>query len=325
VTLLIAQGEIDRAAAVAGAVLSEARDAGDQRALGETFKNLGVICRSRGETAAAEGHLQAAYENALRREDLLLAAETAREQAELFETISKNRETLQALSMSHRLFSRLQAERNLSDLQRRVARLEDRFYLVVARWARDIESKDAYTRGHCERVAEYACALARDVGYDELTMFWFRIGAVLHDVGKIAVPSEILNKPGRLTPEERVIMEQHAAAGAELLSSIEFPWDLLPIVRGHHERWDGSGYPDGLAGEEIQLSARIVCVADVFDALTTDRPYRRGFTRDEALMMMAAERGKTFDPELFVRFERLMRGTRLYQLPAQMPAVAIAS
>jgi HD-GYP domain-containing protein (c-di-GMP phosphodiesterase class II) len=120
-------------------------------------------------------------------------------------------------------------------------------------------------------------------------------------------------------------MEQHAAAGAELLSSIEFPWDLLPIVRGHHERWDGSGYPDGLAGEEIPLSARIVCVADVFDALTTDRPYRRGFTRDEALMMMAAERGKTFDPELFVRFERLMRGTRLYQLPAQMPAVAIAS
>jgi len=325
VTLLIAQGEIDRAAAVAGAVLSEARDAGDQRALGETFKNLGVICRWRGETAAAEGHLQAAYENALRREDLLLAAETAREQAELFETMTKNRETLQALSMSHRLFSRLRAERNLSDLQRRVARLEDRFYLVVGRWARDIESKDAYTRGHCERVAEYASALARAVGYDELTMFWFRIGAVLHDVGKIAVPSEILNKPGRLTPEERVIMEQHAAAGAELLSSIEFPWDLLPMVRGHHERWDGSGYPDGLAGEEIPLSARIVCVADVFDALTTDRPYRRGFTRDEALMMMAAERGKTFDPELLARFERLMRGTRLYQMPAQMPAIAIAS
>ena len=239
--------------------------------------------------------------------------------------MTKSRETLQALSLSHRLFTRLRAERNLSDLQRRVARLEDRFYLVVARWARDIESKDAYTRGHCERVADFSCALARDVGFDDMTMFWFRIGAVLHDVGKIAVPSEILNKPGRLTPEERVIMEQHAAAGAELLSSIDFPWDILPMVRGHHERWDGSGYPDGLAGEEISLSARIVCVADVFDALTTDRPYRRGFTRDEALMMMAAERGKTFDPDLFSRFERIIRSTRLYNLPAQMPAIAIAS
>jgi putative nucleotidyltransferase with HDIG domain len=325
VSLLIAQGDIDRAAAIAGALLHEARDAGDQRALGETFKNLGVICRSRGDIDAAEGHLQAAFENALRREDLLLAAETATEQAELFEKMTKNRETLQALSMSHRLFTRLRAERNLADLQRRVARLEDRFYLVVARWARDIESKDAYTRGHCERVADYACALARDVGFDEMTMFWFRIGAVLHDVGKIAVPSEILNKPGRLTPEERVIMEQHAAAGGELLSSIDFPWDILPMVRSHHERWDGSGYPDRLAGEEIALSARIVCVADVFDALTTDRPYRRGFTRDEALIMMAAERGKTFDPDLLARFERLIRATRLYDLPAHMPAIAIAS
>ena len=325
VSLLIAQGDIDRAASVAGAVLAEANDAGDQRALGETFKNLGVICRSRGEYAAAARHLQDAYENAVRRQDLLLAAETAREQAELYETMTKSRETLQALSLSHRLFTRLRAERNLSDLQRRVSRLEDRFYLVVARWARDIESKDAYTRGHCERVADLSCALARDVGFDDMTMFWFRIGAVLHDVGKIAVPSEILNKPGRLTPEERVIMEQHAAAGAELLSSIDFPWDILPMVRGHHERWDGSGYPDGLAGEEISLSARIVCVADVFDALTTDRPYRRGFTRDEALMMMAAERGKTFDPDLFSRFERIIRSTRLYNLPAQMPAIAIAS
>src|SRR4029078_3542778 len=113
VSLLIAQGQIDRAEAVAGAVLCEARDAGDQRALGETFKNLGVICRSRGDTVAAEGHLQAAFENALRREDLLLAAETATEQAELFEKMAKNRETLQALSLSHRLFTRLRAQGKL--------------------------------------------------------------------------------------------------------------------------------------------------------------------------------------------------------------------
>jgi tetratricopeptide (TPR) repeat protein len=143
VSLLIAQGDIERAATVAGALLSEARDAGDQRALGETFKNLGVICRWQGDTEAAAGHLRAAFENALRREDLLLAAETAHRAGRALREMTKNRETLQALSTSHRLFTRLRAERNLADLQRRVARLEDRFYLVVARWARDIESKDA--------------------------------------------------------------------------------------------------------------------------------------------------------------------------------------
>jgi putative nucleotidyltransferase with HDIG domain len=169
-------------------------------------------------------------------------------------------------------------------------------------------------------VADYACALARDVGFDDITMFWFRIGALLHDVGKIVVPIEILNKPGRFTPEEREIMERHAPAGAELLADIDFPWDILPMVRGHHERWDGTGYPDKLAGENIALSARITCLADVFDALTTDRPYRPGFTRDEALKMMAADSGKLFDPELFVHFDRVIRSSTLYQVHASAPS-----
>ena len=117
--------------------------------------------------------------------------------------MGKNRETLQSLSLSHRLFTKLRAQRNLADVKRRVGRLETRFYDVVTRWAHNIESKDAYTLGHCERVADYSCALARDVGFDEMTMFWFRIGALLHDVGKIVVPSEILNKPGPLSAEER--------------------------------------------------------------------------------------------------------------------------
>jgi putative nucleotidyltransferase with HDIG domain len=112
-----------------------------------------------------------------------------------------------------------------------------------------------------------------------MTMFWFRIGALLHDVGKISVPTEILNKPGRLTAHEREVMERHAAAGAELLADIEFPWDILPMVRHHHERWDGAGYPDGIAGENIALVARIVCVADVFDAPTDRHTARRSRRR----------------------------------------------
>jgi putative nucleotidyltransferase with HDIG domain len=320
--LWIARGDIGRAASLCQTVLSEATNAQDARALGETYKHLGVIARMRGDLQKAEEQFVAAYESAMEREDLLLAAETAREQAELYEAMGKSRETLQALTRSHGLFTKLQAQRNLADLQRRLSRLEDRFYLVVARWAETIESKDAYTLGHCERVADYACALARESGFDEITMVWFRIGAVLHDVGKIAVPSEILNKPGALTTEERLIMERHAAAGSELLSEIDFPWDILPMVRGHHERWDGGGYPDGLAGEDIALSARVTCVADVFDALTTDRPYRPAFTFDQALSMMAANSGTMFDPELFARFERLIRTTNLFQQPSLQRAAS---
>jgi putative nucleotidyltransferase with HDIG domain len=305
--LHLVRGDVNAAEALCQSILPEATDAGDERALGETYKHLGVIARGRGDYDGAERHLAAAYDNAIRREDLLLAGETAREQAELFELMNKNRETLQALTQSHRLFSKLESQRNLAELQERVERLEERFYLVVARWAGSIESKDSYLRGHCERVADYACALARDIGFDEMTMFWFRIGALLHDVGKISVPTEILNKPGRLTPREREVMEGHAAAGEELLADIDFPWDILPMVRHHHERWDGAGYPDGIAGENIALAARIVCVADVFDALTTDRPYRPAFSRDEALTMMNNDRGKIFDPYLLTRFNRIVQ------------------
>ena len=323
--LWLARGDVTRAAALCDIVFAEASAATDQRALGETHKFMGIIARTRGDLEDAESHLATAYHHETRREDLLLAAETAREQAELSEAMGKSRETLQALSLSHRLFTQLRAQRNLADLKRRVGRLETRFTDVVTRWAHNIESKDEYTRGHCERVADYACALARDVGFDEITMFWFRIGALLHDVGKIVVPSEILNKPGPLTAEERSIMERHAAAGSELLADIDFPWDILPLVRGHHERWDGRGYPDRLAGENIALSARVVCVADVFDALTTDRPYRRGFTMDEALTMMAKDSGTMFDPELFPRFERVLRGMKGYHLPPERASIAMAS
>jgi len=321
-SLWIARGDVARAAGLCEMVLTTATAASDYRALGETYKHLGVIARMRGDLAESERQLSAAYDSAMSREDLLLAAETAREQAELYEIMGKNRDTLQSLTLSHRLFTKLRAQLDLADLQRRVSRLEDRFYLVAARWGQTIESKDAYTLGHCERVADYACVLARDVGFDDITMFWFRMGAVLHDVGKIVVPSEILNKPGPLDADERAVMERHAAAGSDLLREIDFPWDILPMVRGHHERWDGRGYPDGLAGENIALSARITCVADVFDALTTDRPYRPAFSHDEAMSMMAANSGKMFDPELFARFERLVCANQVFRRPAERHKVA---
>ena len=302
----IARGDYVDAQVVCERVLQEARPLNDIRVLSEVYKHCGVIARELGRTEEAEEYLRVAYESALRREDLLLAAESAREQAELFTTLRRNRDALQSLNSSHRLFARLRVQRDIADVRRRIDRLERRFLDVVRQWGQSIESKDRYTLGHCERVADYTCAMAKAMGFDEQTLFWMRIGAMLHDVGKIVVPSDILNKAAPLTPAERAIIERHASAGADLLKDVEFPWDVLPMIRHHHERWDGAGYPDGLSGDALPISARILCVADVYDALTTHRPYRAAYTPQQALEAMRADRGRVFDPEILDLFERIL-------------------
>jgi putative nucleotidyltransferase with HDIG domain len=287
-------------------VLRRAQALHDARAVAEAQKHLGVISRETNRLDAADSFLRLAFTSASERADLLLAAEVAREQAELYSVMRRERETLQALNTSHRLFGELRAQRDIADIARRMRGLEQRFYDIVSAWARSIESKDPYTLGHCERVADYACAILRALNPDPSTLFWFRIGALLHDVGKINVPIEVLNKPGKLTPEERALMESHPVAGVELLKDVEFPWDVLPMVRSHHERWDGKGYPDRLTADAIPLYARVLALADVFDALTTDRPYRPAFSPEDALRMMREDSGKSFDPTLFPVFEQLV-------------------
>jgi len=315
VALLVAERRYDEARETCARLLTEAEALKETRLVAETHKHLGVITRETGLLDESERYLRFAYDQAMAREDLSLAAETAREQAELFLVMGRNRDTLQALSLSHRLFTRLRARRELADVTRKLRELEDRFQDLVRQWAQSIESKDPYTLGHCERVERYACAIAADLGFDATTLFWFKVGALLHDVGKIVVPTDILNKNGPLTPDERKIMESHPTAGVELLRDVEFPWDVLPMIRGHHERWDGHGYPDGLAGDNIPLSARILCVADVFDALTTDRPYRRAFETEHALRLMSADSGRQFDPDILARFlliaDRLERSSAI--------------
>lgn len=305
--LRVTQGQWDEALEANERVLREASAIRETRLLAEAHKHRGVIARQRRDFAEAESHLRTAFDEAMHRQDLLLAAETAREQAELYLVLERNREALQALSLAHRQFGRIRVPHELADVARRIHGLEQRFHDIVQQWAQSIEAKDRYTHGHCERVADYACAIARRSGFDETTMFWFRVGALLHDVGKIVVPEGVLNKPGVLTPAERRLIEAHAAAGAQLLSDIEFPWDVLPMVRSHHERWDGQGYPDRLAGETIPLPARILCVADVFDALTTDRPYRPAFPRERALAIMTGDAGRAFDPDVLSCFVELAR------------------
>ena len=315
-SLLITMRDFSSARRTCDRILLEANALHEMRLLAETHKHAGVIARETNRLQEAEKFLQSAFDEAMARGDLLLAAESAREQAELHLARGRNRATLQALSTSHRLFSKLRAQRDLADVRTRLRTLEHRFQDLVRQWAQSIESKDQNTLGHCERVADYACAIAGDLGFDELTLFWFRVGALLHDVGKIVVPSDILNKPGPLSPEERAIMERHPTAGVELLRDVEFPWDLLPMIRGHHERYDGHGYPDRLAGENIPLAARILCVADVYDALTSQRPYRAAYQPRHAMHLMQGDSGRQFDPVILERFFRIVAREKQPERPS---------
>lgn len=302
--LWIARREISRARDRCERLLRDAeRESNTSPWLGEVYKHYGVVCREELQFDQAEGWFTKAARVANAAHDLLLCAETAREQAELYWTQSRNTDTLQALNSAHGWFSQLRAERDLDAIARRNGRLEARFLDVVRKWGESIESKDFYTQGHCVRVADVSCALAERAGFDTKTRFWFRIGALLHDVGKLIVPEEVLNKPGRLNEEEWRIMKRHPEAGVELLADIDFPWDIRPMVRNHHERWDGCGYPDNLAGESIPMSARILCVADVYDALTTTRSYRSGFDHNRAVEIMIENNATGhFDPAVFDLF-----------------------
>jgi len=161
-----------------------------------------------------------------------------------------------------------------------------------------VEAKDQTTRDHLERVETYAMELGRELGLGECDLEALSAAALLHDIGKLAVPEYIIAKPGKLTPEEFDRMKTHTVVGAAIVNRIRFPYGVAEMVRGHHERWNGTGYPDGLAGEEIPMGARILAAVDCLDALTSDRQYRRAMPLDKALEIVKGEAGKSFDPKV---------------------------
>lgn len=185
----------------------------------------------------------------------------------------------------------------VEDANRHVDKL-DRLYLsTIETLAMAIDAKDQITHGHIRRVQDYSVWLARQLGVnDEKLLRAIAAASLLHDMGKLAIPEYILNKPGKLTAAEFEIMKVHASAGADLLAAIEFPYPVVPIVRHHHEDWNGDGYPDRLAGTDIPIGARILSVVDCFDALTSDRPYRSKLTDSDALAILGSRRGTMYDP-----------------------------
>jgi putative nucleotidyltransferase with HDIG domain len=183
-----------------------------------------------------------------------------------------------------------------------------------------IEAKDETTGEHLQRVRVYALELAKELGLSEDETEALQAASVLHDIGKLAVPEHIISKPGRLTPEEFEKMKIHPIVGAEILEQVHFPYPVVPIVRAHHEKWDGSGYPHGLAGEAIPIGARILAAVDCLDALASDRQYRKALPLDEAMAKVASEAGTSFDPKVVAILRR--RYIELEKLANEQPLQA---
>ncbi len=187
-------------------------------------------------------------------------------------------------------------QQHIEELQLSQEHLADLYLATIKSLALAIDAKDQYTHQHILRVQRYAVAAAKHSGLTGSELEAINTGALLHDIGKLGVPEYVLLKPGRLTDEEFAKIKQHPEIGAAILDPVEFPWPVLPVVRSHHEKWDGTGYPDGLAGEDIPRTARILAVADVYDALTSSRSYRNAWTHERACEVIRKDRGTHFDP-----------------------------
>jgi putative nucleotidyltransferase with HDIG domain len=210
----------------------------------------------------------------------------------------------------------------LEDEKRHVEQVSNLHLKTIEALALAIEAKDHTTHDHLQRVRVYAVELAKDLGLSEDDKEALRAASVLHDIGKLAVPEHIISKPGKLTPEEFEKMKIHPVIGAEILEQVDFPYPVVPIVLAHHEKWDGSGYPNGLRGDAIPIGARILAAVDCLDALASDRQYRRGLPLDEAMARVVAEAGVSFDPRVVETLQR--RYVELEKLAHAKPGKAPA-
>jgi putative nucleotidyltransferase with HDIG domain len=216
--------------------------------------------------------------------------------------------------------------RRVQDAHHHLTQLNTLYMSTVETLAMAIDAKDQITHGHIRRVQTYAVALAKALGVSDPNLIKaVEAAALLHDMGKLAVPEYILNKPGPLTPTEFDKMKLHASVGADILSAIQFPYPVVPIVRHHHENWNGQGYPDGLAGTDIPIGARILAVVDCYDALTSDRPYRPKLDDQEAMKILHERRGSMYDPLVVDAFARVHNQIEIPSIESTGPYIAITA
>lgn len=226
------------------------------------------------------------------------------EGVKLLNLVEEQRELVRKLSIDQQ---KLQRRETLLDVvvKERTKELEESYEkLKIANrqalfgLAEAIEAKDPYTKGHCGRVAAYSLVLAKEAGYPTEGLETLEFGAFLHDIGKIGIKDAVLLKPGPLDEAEWAHMREHPSIGYDIASKIEMLHPIMPAVRNHHERWDGSGYPDKMVAEEIPIAARIVAIADAYDAMATDRPYKKALSLEECEAILTKTGGKMYDPEL---------------------------
>lgn len=277
---------------------------GSDSGLGAVHRYYGILYRETSKPQMAHVHFSLALKLARACDSMLLEAETESERAKLYLNERQHRHALRSLNHAHSLYMELDARREILDLRRRLDRMQDVYLQALEMWQDDAPQDDPRGPRRGRRVADYALMLADAVGYHGTD--WLKIGAHMHDIGNSGLPSHVLEKPGPLTAEEWQLVQQHTLLGSEIATELEFPIEIRPMIRNHHEHFDGTGYPDGLRGDEIPVAARILCIADAFDALTTDRSYRPAFSTQQALHVMQAEAGRVFDPAMFELFQKLL-------------------
>ncbi|HET7296303.1 MAG TPA: HD domain-containing phosphohydrolase [Gemmatimonadales bacterium] len=305
----VARQRFENARQGAEAALALFDNLGARAPKADAYRVIGTVYRETGRPALAESRLHGAIDLAVAAGSVLAEAEASRELALLYQQMGRNQEALGLLNTAYRLFRRLDARVDVVHVGGKVAELQGAYLAVVREWARSIESSDSRTFSHCERVARMAVGVARVLGLDDRMETTILLGAYLHDVGKVRVPHEILHKPGPLAPAELDLVRMHPVWGVELLAGIEFPWDLKPIIRWHHERYDGTGYPDGLAGDEIPLAAQIVGIVEAYDTLVTGRFDQAPLTPGEALARITICRHWWSD-RVFEAFRQAVRPAR---------------
>lgn len=235
-----------------------------------------------------------------------LEAEVLLERGNLLGVLQKHFDALADLEASYHIYAQLKAEGRREQTEKVIYSIEELYLEIFDAMAKEVDRKDKYTKGHSDRVASLALLLARELDLPTNSLKTIVAAALLHDIGKINITDDVLKKAGRLSNEEFHHIMKHPEFGVELLRAKEFPWDLKPLILHHHEKIDGNGYPLGLKGDDIPFGARVICVADVFDALTSDRVYRKAFDTERALGIMRQESGTTFDPTIFTIFEKMI-------------------
>ena len=281
-------------------------DLDDKLGIAEAQKIFGIIDRHRRKWNSASDHFEKSIEMNEECSSPLGLAESYYEYGLMCRDSGRNEDAYNYLSRSLAIFEGLRASKDVENVRFEVRKIEDLYLNIIEALGTAVETKDPYTLGHSSRVAYYSLSLAERLSLTQDMGRGILIAAYLHDIGKIYVGHEILNKPGKLDHTEFETVKRHPEMGVTSLSAVEFPWEVKQYVLHHHERYDGTGYPAGLRGEEIPLGAQVIAVADFFDALTSHRSYRKAWSRDEALNILRTNRGVLFSERLVDEFVDLI-------------------